>query len=158
MTEFLQFATEHYILSTLWIVVFFLLVMDIMKRGLSGVTRLGPQEATIAVNRGGVFVDVRSVEEFTQGHIHGSRHLPLEKIRAGETKTLDKFKDAPIVLVCNYGSTAQTAAGLLEKAEFSKVTVLQGGMQAWKGASMPVAKGAPTGAGSSKNTNKKNKR
>lgn len=143
MDQFIQFVTEHYILSTLWLVVFLMLVSDIVKNRFSSVTMLNPQNATIAANRGGLFVDIRSEEEYTQGHIYGSRWLPLQKIRDGDTKALDKFKDAPIVTVCNYGNSARSAASLLEKAGFTKVSVLQGGLQAWKGASMPLSKGAP---------------
>lgn len=144
MDQFIQFVTEHYILSTLWLVVFFMLVTDIVKNRFSNVTLLNPQNATIATNRGGVFLDIRSEEEYAQGHIYGSRWLTLQKIREGDIKALDKFKDAPIVTVCNYGNTARTAAALLAKAGFNKVSVLQGGLQAWKSANMPLSKGAPT--------------
>ena len=60
MEQFFQFATEHYILSTLWVIVFVMLVMDIVKKRFSSVQPLKPQEAVIKVNRGGVFVDIRS--------------------------------------------------------------------------------------------------
>ncbi|CUS47617.1 MAG: Rhodanese-related sulfurtransferase [Idiomarinaceae bacterium HL-53] len=140
MDQFIQFVTEHYILSALWLAVFTFLVLDIVKRRFSAVTTLSAQQATIAVNRGGSFVDIRTEEEFASGHIHGSKHVPLAKIRAGETKVLDKLKDAPIVTVCNYGNSARTAAALLEKAGFTKVSVLQGGLQSWRNANMPLSK------------------
>ncbi|RTE86505.1 MULTISPECIES: rhodanese-like domain-containing protein [Gammaproteobacteria] len=140
MDSFIQFATEHYILSALWLAVFTFLIADIIKRRFSTVTTLSPQQATIAVNRGGIFVDIRTDDEFAGGFIHGSKNIPLAKIRAGETKALDKFKDAPIVTVCNYGNSARTAASLLEKAGFTKVSVLQGGLQGWRGANMPLSK------------------
>ncbi|TRW48977.1 rhodanese-like domain-containing protein [Aliidiomarina halalkaliphila] len=143
MDQFFQFVTEHYILSTLWIVVFVMLVMDIMKKRFSSLQPLKPQEAVLKTNRGGVFVDVRTDDEFAKGHIAGSKHLPLAKIRAGDIKTLEKFKDAPIVMVCNYGNTARTAGTALVKAGFSQVYVLQGGLQAWQGASLPVNKAQP---------------
>lgn len=140
MDQFLAFVTEHYILSALWVVVFVLLVMDIAKKRFSSIQPLKPQEAVIKVNRGGVFVDIRGAEEFAKGHIQGSKNIELAKIRAGEVKPLEKFKDAPIVTVCNYGNTARAAATALEKAGFSQVYVLQGGLQAWQNASLPVSK------------------
>lgn len=151
MDQFIQFATEHYIMSALWLAVFFMLVADIVKKRFSTVTSLSPQQATLAVNRGGVFVDVRGDEEFNQGHIHNARQVTLQNIREGNVKVLEKYKDAPIVAVCNYGNTARTAANLLTKAGFSQVSVLQGGMQAWKGASMPVSKGAASASKQKKN-------
>ncbi|RUO35677.1 rhodanese-like domain-containing protein [Aliidiomarina sanyensis] len=143
MEQFFQFVTEHYILSTLWLIVFIMLVMDIAKKRFSSILPLKPQEAVIKTNRGGVFVDVRGAEDFAKGHIAGSKHLPLEKIRAGDTKILEKFKDAPIVTVCNYGNTARSAGTALVKAGFSQVYVLQGGLQGWQNASMPVSKAQP---------------
>ncbi|HLV48884.1 MAG TPA: rhodanese-like domain-containing protein [Aliidiomarina sp.] len=151
MDQFIQFLTEHYIMSALWLVVFFMLVADIVKRRFSTVTSLNPQQATIVVNRGGVFVDIRGEEEYNKGHIHGARHITLEQIRDGNVKVLEKYKDAPMITICNYGNTARTAAALLEKAGFSEVSVLQGGMQAWKSAGMPVHKGASSASKQKKN-------
>lgn len=140
MEQFIQFITEHYIMSTLWLVVFIMLVMDIFKRRFSTVASLSPQEAVLVTNRGGIFVDIRSEEEFNQGHIHNSRQLTLQNIREGNIKTLERFKDAPIVTVCNYGNTARSAAASLVKAGFSNVSILQGGLQAWRGANLPLSK------------------
>lgn len=154
MDQFINLITEHYILSTLWAVVFLLLVKDIVTKGFSSIKPLKPQEATIAVNRGGLFVDCRSPENFQQGHINGAKNIPLAKIRAGEVKALEKFKDTPIVAVCDHGNTARSAAAALEKAGFSDVNVLQGGLQAWRNASLPLTKGSP---GQEKKKNKGNK-
>lgn len=142
MDQIIEFATEHYIMSALWLGVLVMLVADVVKNRFSTVTSLSPQQATLAVNRGGVFVDIRGEEEYSQGHIHNSRHITLQNIRQGNMKELEKYKDAPIVTVCNYGNTARTAAALLAKAGYSQVSVLQGGMRSWKGASMPVSKRA----------------
>lgn len=145
MSELIAFATDHYILTTLWLVVFFLLVNNLVKYRLSSIKVLKPQEATIAVNRGGVFVDVRNDDEYAQGHIQGAKHVTLQQIKAGETKSLEKYKDVPIVVVCNHGNSAKQAAGALEKAGFSQASVLQGGMFAWKNASFPVVKSKAAG-------------
>lgn len=145
MSELIDFATDHYILSTLWLVVFFLLVNNLIKYRMSSVKLFKPQEATLAVNRGGIFVDVRNPDEFAKEHIQGARNITAQQIRNGETKSLEKFKDAPIVMVCNHGTTAKQAAVALDKAGFTQASVLQGGMYAWKNASFPVTKSKPTG-------------
>lgn len=145
MSEFIAFATDHYILTTLWLVVFFLLLNNLVKYRLSSIKMLKPQEATIAANRGGVFVDVRTPEEFAEGHIQGAKNVTLQQIKAEEIKNLEKYKDAPIVLVCNHGNTAKQGAVALEKAGFTQPSVLQGGMHAWKNASFPIVKSKATG-------------
>lgn len=136
MEQFIQFALEHYILTTLWLFVLIMLVIDLFHG--SSVKRLSAQEATIKVNQGGIFVDTRTDEEFKQGHIVQSRQVGLAEIREGNLKKLEKYKKAPIIVVCNYGSSARTAASLLLKAGFEQVFVLQGGIQAWKGANLPL--------------------
>jgi rhodanese-related sulfurtransferase len=45
------------------------------------------------------------------------------------------------VLVCQVGQTATTAAKRLRKAGFAQVAVLEGGIQAWQSADLPLVKG-----------------
>ena len=56
-------------------------------------------------------------------------------------KLLAKAKETPVVLVCAVGVTASATAQKLVKAGFKKVSVLDGGIGAWTGASLPLAKG-----------------
>ena len=46
-----------------------------------------------------------------------------------------------MVLVCKSGETASGAAKRLRKAGFANVNVLEGGVQAWQGADLPLVKG-----------------
>ena len=147
MSELIAFASDHYILTTLWLVVFFLLINNLVKYRLSSIKMLKPQEATIVVNRGGVFVDVREPDEFAKGHIQGAKNVTLQQIKADQIKNLEKHKDAPIVLVCDHGNTAKQGAVALEKAGFSQASILQGGMFAWKNASFPIVKSKAKTAG-----------
>jgi rhodanese-related sulfurtransferase len=53
---------------------------------------------------------------------------------------LDKFKDKPVIVVCNLGQAAGTAAKKLKAAGFQQVVRLSGGMTEWKGQNMPIIK------------------
>ena len=58
-----------------------------------------------------------------------------------ENKALAPAKSLPVVLVCQVGQTATTAAKRLRKAGFAQVAVLEGGIQAWQSADLPLVKG-----------------
>ena len=82
--------------------------------------------------RGGlhvVIVDVRSPEEFAQGHVDGAINIPLDVLaqRASEF-----FRDAPVVTVCGKGGgRSERAAEQLRASGFSSARSLCGGTQAW---------------------------
>lgn len=85
-------------------------------------------------------VDVRAEADFSKGHITGARHVPMADIEKQQLAGLEKLKAEPIIVVCQAGMTAQKAAASLLKQGFSSVSVLQGGMGSWTGASLPVVK------------------
>ncbi|HYG32061.1 MAG TPA: rhodanese-like domain-containing protein, partial [Methylophilaceae bacterium] len=57
--------------------------------------------------------------------------------RVGE---LGKFKDKPVLVNCQAGMRSAKACGILKKHGFSKVWNLQGGLNAWQQAKLPVVK------------------
>lgn len=104
---------------------------------LSGVKRVGPQEAVLLMNHEDALVlDVREPSEFADGHIHKAKHVPLGALskRLGE---LEKFKDQTVIAVCRSGARSAQACRLLRKAGFEKVYNLDGGMLAWEQAGLP---------------------
>lgn len=111
-----------------------------ISKGTSGVREVGPMEAVQLINRkDAVVIDVREQAEFSGGHIAGSKHFPLASLekRSGEMK---KFVKKPIVVVCASGTRSRSACATLKKLGFEDVTVLAGGIGAWRQASLPVQK------------------
>ena len=107
--------------------------------GRSGVT---PTQATLLINREDAqVIDVRGSDEYVSGHLPDSRNIPLEQLeaRAGE---LEKFKDTPVILVCQTGARSSGACKQLEKLGFSKVNNLESGIAGWRSAGLPLKKGA----------------
>ncbi|HZX87743.1 MAG TPA: rhodanese-like domain-containing protein, partial [Reyranella sp.] len=76
-------------------------------------------------------LDVREPNEFSGplGHIRGATLLPLGELaqRANELP-----KDKPIVAVCRAGSRSAHATAILQKAGFSDIANLPGGMLRWR--------------------------
>lgn len=107
----------------------------------SGVRRIGPAQLTALVNRDNALViDLRATGDFAKGHIAGSKNVQMSQFDP-ENKSLAPAKALPVVLVCNAGQTAGTAAKRLRKAGFLQVAVLEGGIRAWQGADLPLVKG-----------------
>ena len=91
------------------------------------VTYLNEDEFT-AVMRKGQLIDVRKKNEFDEGHINGSRNIPLGVLN----KSFSKLRtDQPIYLVCADGKGSKRATMLLISKNFSNVYALAGGITAW---------------------------
>jgi rhodanese-related sulfurtransferase len=86
-------------------------------------------------------VDVREPEEFAGplGHIVGAQLLPLGKL-AEEAGSLSR--DRPIVTVCRAGGRSAQATLILQRAGFTRVANLAGGMLRWRTQGLPVQGGA----------------
>lgn len=141
MAQFIEFVTNHPLLSLAWVVIFLLIVGGWIKAKFSAIRQVSPTELTMLVNRqDGVVVDIRSEDEFKKGHITGARQITASQIAEQKLAGLEKQKDAPIIVVCQAGMTAQKSAAVLAKQGFTNVAVLQGGMGAWSSASLPVVK------------------
>ena len=110
---------------------------------LSGRTAgVSADEAVRLMNREkAVVLDVSEPEEFSKGHVVGSKNLPVGQI-AADAKGLPSNKTLPLVLVCPTGARAGRAAGLLKKLGYDKTHVLQGGLASWREANLPVEKAA----------------
>jgi len=79
-------------------------------------------------------VDVRDAQEFAKGSIAKSLNIPFKDFasRMGEIR-----KDAPVVLVDTAAVRSGKAAGMLKKAGFKNVYVLDKGTRGWLEAKMP---------------------
>lgn len=82
-------------------------------------------------------LDVREPVEFSDalGHIAGARLLPLSALQA-EVDSLDRSR--PVVTVCRSGTRSAQAVVLLQKAGFSQLANLAGGMLRWRGEGLAV--------------------
>jgi hydroxyacylglutathione hydrolase len=84
---------------------------------------------------GMVVLDVRGASEYAEARIDGAVNMPLGYIPR-HLDELDKTK--PIVTQCQGGVRSQIAATLLRQRGFENVTNLEGGIDAWIAAGLPV--------------------
>lgn len=73
-----------------------------------------------------VVIDVRSRQEYYDGHIPNSKNIPLETI-----EKIDLCKDKPLYVYCYSGSRSSMAVRKLKQMGYSKVLNI-GGINKWK--------------------------
>jgi len=109
---------------------------------LQGATLAGiaPAAAIQLINREkAVVVDVCEATEFAQGHIVGSKNIPLGELEAKLAQAV-KNKALPLVLVCQTGARSARAVAMAKKLGYEQAQSLAGGLKAWKAANLPVEK------------------
>ena len=98
--------------------------------------RLSPQAASERINSGELtIVDVREPWEYARDHIPESTLTPLRQIISAPQ---DAIKADNVVFVCEVGQRSAVAAELAAAAGKQHVFNLEGGMQAWRNAGLPV--------------------
>lgn len=98
-------------------------------------------EAVMLMNREkAVVVDVCEPSEYANGHVAGSKNIPLSQLEAKLTGAV-KNKANPVILVCASGMRSNRAVAIATKLGYEKAVSLSGGMGAWREASLPVEKG-----------------
>ena len=71
------------------------------------------------LREGGCIIDVRSKAEFANGHIKGSKNIPIPELN---TKLTDlKDKNQPIITCCASGMRSASAKSLLRSKGYTKV-------------------------------------
>ncbi len=86
-------------------------------------------------------LDVRTPAEYTTAHIRGAYNVPLDTL--GEHGDDIRASVAePVVLVCQSGQRARKAEGALRTAGMPNLHVLDGGVNGWLTAGLPVVRGA----------------
>ncbi len=106
----------------------------------SGRGALSAAEATQLINRrNAVVIDLRDVADYANGHLPAARHLAFSELGA-RINHVAKNKSTPVLLVCQRGQHSHKGVRIVEAAGYSDVHVLQGGMNAWQRAGMPVVK------------------
>jgi phage shock protein E len=86
-----------------------------------------------------VILDVRTPEEFAQGHVPGAINISHDKLADRISELLaDKNKD--VVLYCRSGKRAGLAAETLKANGFDKLLHLEGDIQKWTAERRPTEK------------------
>ena len=143
MDRILEFTGEHALLVAFLLISFFVLVFSEIRRKATGMISVDPSTAVGLINNDGVVIDLRNAEAFARGHIVNAKNIPYDEFDAGSGK-LDRWKNKPILAVCEAGITSNKAVDALRKSGFESIYGLKGGMSAWGQAGLPVVTGKKT--------------
>lgn len=84
-------------------------------------------------------IDVRTPEEFQQGHIKNAQNINIYD--PDFEKEIQKFdKSKPVYVYCRSGNRSHSAAQVLAKNGFKTIYDLQGGIGAWQYTNKPIMK------------------
>jgi len=144
MNDILQHAPEfignHLYLVLAFVGVLIALVFGEVSHLTRGYRALTPAGLTQLINReNALVVDLQSNSDYDKGHIAGAKHVSMTQFDP-ESKDLAKVRDLPVALYCKNGQTSAGAAKRLVKAGFTKVHWLDGGLNAWLQADLPLTR------------------
>jgi len=86
-----------------------------------------------------VLLDVRTPEEYAEGHVPGAINIDYRQIKNNLDKLLP-HKDDTVIVYCRSGHRAGIAKEILAKNGFTKLRHLSGDMNGWYEAKLPVEK------------------
>jgi rhodanese-related sulfurtransferase len=113
------------------------LIWQSLQRTGAKVTAL---QATQIINQGkSLILDVRTADEFAAGHIRDAKNIPLKEL-PNRLSEVEKFKERPVIVVCNKGLQSSKATSQLKKAGFTDASSLLGGLDAWQSQGLPTIK------------------
>ena len=87
-----------------------------------------------------VVLDVRTVEEFEEGHIPNAVNIPHKELKA-RLAELSGAKNTQVVIYCRSGRRAEVARQVLVKSGFNQLDHLSGDFNEWSSNNLPTKTG-----------------
>ena len=135
MLEFNLFLIDYWYFSVPLFFFIFLFAYSEMNKGGK---KIEPNELTRLINKeNAILIDLRKKEDYEKGHITTALNYPHEEFD-NQMHELDKYKEHPIILVCDMGRNSANISEKLKKAEFEKTFRLNGGMMTWTQENLPI--------------------
>lgn len=95
------------------------------------------KEAKMCIDGGGIVLDVRTKDEYDEGHIDGSKNIDIHDTSfSQQVDSLDK-KRSYVVCCASGGRSAKATQKMLDMG-FGDVHSIVGGMSEWKKEGLPV--------------------
>ena len=97
---------------------------------------IDPARAKRLIDEGAVLVDIREADEQARERVPGARHNPLSNLSA-----VDAPGAKAVIFHCRSGARTAANASRLAAAAGCEAYILEGGIDAWKKAGLPIATG-----------------
>jgi len=86
-----------------------------------------------------LLLDVRTKEEFMQGHLEGASLLPVQELQA-RVGELEKYKNQGIMIYCATGNRSTVASKILIDHGFKSISNMRYGIKDWVQRKKPIVK------------------
>ena len=96
---------------------------------------ISPSDAKLLLDNGALLVDIRDTAEHARERIAQARNVPLSKLCDSKLG----MAGTTIIYHCKSGNRTRMNAALLAEATEAEAFILDGGIEAWKKAGLPVA-------------------
>jgi rhodanese-related sulfurtransferase len=93
--------------------------------------------AAVKQASGELLLDIREADDYKEFHIPNSTNIPFGRLKL-RLAELDAYKGKPIMVIDHAGMRAPWAWDVLNKAGFSSVFIVKGGVAEWKSAGLPI--------------------
>ena len=104
---------------------------ELLRQAKAQIREVGTAEAEELLAEGWTLLDVREPDEYEQGAIAGSVHIPRGQLESSiENRVANR--SAPLVAMCAGGVRSAFAAVTLEQLGYTDVVSMDGGFNKWK--------------------------
>ena len=104
---------------------------ELLKSTKSEITEVSTEEAETLLEGDWTLLDVREPDEYEQGAIQGSVHIPRGNLESSIEARVPN-KETKIVAMCAGGARSAFAAKTLQEMEYKSVVSMDGGFNQWK--------------------------
>lgn len=77
-----------------------------------------------------IIIDVRTPQEYKEGHIPGVANIPLDEL---DSRSSEVPKDKKVLLICRSGNRSSQGTKMLRNKGFDNVYNITQGMSSWRG-------------------------
>ena len=85
------------------------------------------EELNNKIAQGAILLDVRSNQEYKEGHLQGAINIPDYELRNRVQKEIPK-KNQLIVIYCQYGGRSRNAYNMMKNMGYTNIYNLSGGL------------------------------
>ena len=82
-----------------------------------------------------VLLDVRTIEEYEEGHLQGAVLVPVQELSSqtlAEAGLWESAKDKEIIIYCRSGARSQTAFNIMKSLGYTNIKSVAGGLVHWQ--------------------------
>jgi len=114
---------------------------DLSPESVEGARTISTETAKLFFDKGYLFLDVRSLNDYRMGHISGAHHLSVRSDFDEQKLSAIVKKDQPVVIYCN-GTSCLGSSIAIEKAiewGWTNIFYYREGIKDWNSKGYPVS-------------------